>query len=128
MPDLATLLNPLTPLYMAADGVRVVGRVVTSVPGAVVDTTARGIATATEPMAGAVSDMAGFLSLGVKEGAATFRDTNKKILIGEVVLVGGVVALAAIAAWYLSKSPEARAATKNAVLTGGKFLLTKGRG
>ena len=58
-------------------------------------------------------------------------DLNKlanKAIVAEVVLVGGVVAVAAIAAWYLSKSEEGRAATKNAVLTGGKFLLTKGRG
>lgn len=134
-PNLATLLNPLTPLYLAADGVRVVGRAVARVPGAVVDTAGRGVAIATEPMARAgvagaeaASDMANFLSLGVQEAGKTVRDTTKKVAIMQAVSVAGVVGLAAVAAWYLSKSPEAREKVWTAGKTGARFLLTKGAG
>lgn len=127
---LADFLNPFTPLRLAAGGAKAVGTAVVGGAGSVVrgtvDTGARGIATATQPMADAASDVASFLSASVKEVGETIRDTNKKILIGEVVLVGGVVALAGIAAWYLSKSPEARARVWDVGSTGAKFLLTKG--
>lgn len=126
MSDLSPIdfLNPLTPIRMAAEG------------------------------AGHAMDLAGVAAAAAREGAAAglpgmsflnpldFRfpelpdlgkagdDINKlatKALIGEAILIGGIVAIAGIAAWYLSKSPEARESTK-AALAGGKFLLTKGRG
>lgn len=119
-------LNPLTPFRLGSRGATVAGRVVSDAAKSGVDTAARGVATATQPLATAAGDVAGFLSVVAHEAGETARDTTKKLLIGEMVLVGGVVAIALTAAWYYSRSPEARAATGRTVLAGTKLLLTKG--
>lgn len=123
----ATFLNPLFPIVLGSRAARVVGRSAVDLAKGAVDTTAEGVATATRPMATAATDVASFLSVSVKEIGETVRDTSKKILIGQTVLVGGAVVIAVAAAWYFSRSPETRAATKTAALTGARYLLTKGR-
>ena len=114
-------LNPLTLPGRAVKGAGIVA-------GGITDTAARGVAVATEPLASAAGDVAGFMSVAVREAGETIRDTSRKVLIGEIIVVGGIVATAAIAAWYFSRSPEARSNTWSALGTGTKLLLTKGRG
>ena len=109
-----TFLNPIETARAAGRGVGVISR-------SAVETAAKGIAISTAPMAEGIARGVEAAE-GISENVArTIQDTSKKILIGQTVFVVGAVALAAVAAWFFSRSPGAR----SAVATGAKLLAVK---
>lgn len=131
-PKLATLLNPLTPIYMEVEGAKIAADTAKDWGTAAVEGAKAGAAAGMSmgllnPLGGMVPSMPKLPELPDLGKAGD--DINKlatKALIGEAILIGGVVTVAGIVAWYLSKSPEAREKVWTAGKTGARFLITKG--
>ena len=125
-------LNPLTPLRLGGAGARAVQEKGAEIAAAGaegfrqgVDQEVENIRTGLLPFLPRIPGLPGLPSLpdltgGLKEAGDDINKLANKALLGELVLVGGIVAIAGIAAWYLSRSPEAREATKTTVIKGGK--------
>ena len=100
-----TFLNPI-------EAGKAAGRALPAISRGAIDAAAEGIATATAPVAGGLARVAE-AGEGVSENIGkTIRDTTTKVILYETVVVVGVLGVLGIAAWFFSRSPEARAGAK----------------